>query len=57
MLILTRNRNESILIGDNVEVVILGVQGGQVKLGINAPREVKILRNELLDLEDPRSDY
>ncbi|MDN5276734.1 MAG: carbon storage regulator [Clostridiales bacterium] len=49
MLVLSRKPGESILIGDNIEVKIIDVQGDQVKIGINAPRDVTILRKELMD--------
>ncbi|HPE79639.1 MAG: carbon storage regulator CsrA [Chromatiaceae bacterium] len=49
MLILTRRVDESLLIGDSIEVVVLEVSGGQVRLGVQAPTEVKVLRDELLD--------
>lgn len=47
MLNLTRKAGESILIGDNMRIVILDVHGGIVKVGIAAPRETLILREEL----------
>lgn len=47
MLVITRKKDESILIGDNIEVVVVKVDDGSVKLAINAPRDVKILRKEL----------
>ncbi|MDP8078871.1 carbon storage regulator CsrA [Phocoenobacter skyensis] len=47
MLILTRKLGESLLIGDNVEVTVLSVRGNQVKLGINAPKEVSVHREEV----------
>jgi carbon storage regulator len=49
MLVLTRRAEESVVIGGNIIVTVLGVEGEKVKLGIDAPREVTILRNELLD--------
>jgi carbon storage regulator len=50
MLVLTRRTEESVVIGDNIVVTVLGVEGEKVKLGIDAPREVTILRRELLDV-------
>ncbi len=47
MLVIRRRSGESLLVGDNVEVEILEVSGGQVKLGIRAPRDVSILRKEV----------
>ncbi|SDT85724.1 carbon storage regulator CsrA [Desulfobacula phenolica] len=47
MLILSRRSGEKIKIGDNIVVNILGVEGGGVKIGIDAPREVTILRMEV----------
>ena len=47
MLVIRRRTGESLLVGDNVELEILEISGGQVKLGINAPREVSILRKEV----------
>lgn len=47
MLVLTRKLNESIMIGDNVKITIVDVKGDQVKLGITAPREVSVHREEV----------
>ncbi|WP_078594287.1 carbon storage regulator CsrA [Evansella clarkii] len=47
MLVLTRKLNESIKIGDDVEVKIIGIEGDQVKLGISAPRNIDIHRKEI----------
>jgi carbon storage regulator len=47
MLVLTRKRNESIMIGDSVEVSVIEVKGDQVKLGIKAPRDIKVHRKEV----------
>lgn len=47
MLVLSRKTDESIMIGDNVEVKILSVEGEQVKIGIVAPKSVKIHRSEV----------
>lgn len=50
MLVLSRKVGERIVIGDSIEVVVLGVErSGQVRLGIEAPRQVRILRRELID--------
>ena len=49
MLILTRRVNESIVIGDDVNVVVLGVQGNQVRLGIAAPANVAVHREEIYE--------
>jgi carbon storage regulator len=47
MLVLGRKENETIHIGENITVTVLSVRGGVVKLGINAPNNVRILRGEL----------
>jgi len=47
MLVLSRNKQESIRINGNIVVTILGVQGSKVRIGIEAPQEVPILRTEL----------
>ncbi|HHL18799.1 MAG TPA: carbon storage regulator [Thiothrix sp.] len=47
MLILTRRMGESLMIGDEVSVTVLGVKGNQVRLGINAPKEVSVHREEI----------
>ena len=49
MLILTRKSDESIIIGYNIEVKILKVQGNQVHIGIEAPRELSIYRQEIYE--------
>jgi carbon storage regulator len=48
LLVLGRKKNESLVIGDNIVITILGVEGDQVKIGIQAPREITIVREELL---------
>ncbi len=49
MLILTRKVGESIMIGDSVEVKILGLRAGQVKIGIEAPKDLKVHREEIFE--------
>jgi carbon storage regulator len=47
MLVLTRKKGESIMIGDHIELVVLGVEGETVKVGIRAPKEVEVFRKEV----------
>jgi carbon storage regulator len=49
MLILTRRVGESVMIGNDVTVTILGVKGNQVRVGINAPKEVAVHREEIYE--------
>ena len=49
MLVLTRKVNQSIVIGEGIEVVVLEVRGEQVRLGIKAPRDVAVHRKEIFD--------
>ena len=49
MLILTRRPGESIQVGDDIEISVLEIRGNQVRIGINAPAEVLVLRSELLN--------
>ena len=49
MLVLTRKINETIMIGDNIEITVVSISGDTVRLGIEAPREVKILRREVYE--------
>ncbi len=49
MLVLTRKVNQTIVIGDNIEVVVLEVRGEQVRLGIRAPRDVSVHRKEIYE--------
>ena len=48
MLVVTRRPGQSVLIGGDVEVFVLEIDGGQVRVGINAPRKIRVLRRELL---------
>ena len=59
MLVLTRKSEESIIIGDDVEVMVLGVSGDKVRIGITAPREVEVFRKEVKDTrqaDDPSDE-
>ena len=47
LLVLSRRRDQTLVIGDNVEVTILEIKGGQVRLGINAPKAVPVHRGEI----------
>ncbi|MEK5485193.1 MULTISPECIES: carbon storage regulator CsrA [Lysinibacillus] len=49
MLVLSRKKDESIMIGDQVEIKILAVEGDQIKLGIVAPKTVKVHRSEVFE--------
>ena len=49
MLILTRRVGETLMIGDSVSVTVLGVKGNQVRIGINAPKDVPVHREEIFD--------
>ena len=47
MLILTRRVGETLMVGDEVTVTVLGVEGNQVRIGVNAPKEVAVHREEI----------
>lgn len=47
MLILTRRIGESVVIGDDIHITVLGVKGNQVRLGVNAPKDVSVHREEI----------
>lgn len=57
MLALSRKKNEAIVINNNIEITILEVKGDQVKIGINAPKEVPIYRKEVyLQIREANSE-
>ncbi len=57
MLILTRRVGESLMIGDNVNVTVLGVKGNQVRIGVNAPKDVAVHREEIYQrIQQERSE-
>ena len=49
MLILTRRVGETLMVGDDVTITVLGVKGNQVRIGINAPKDVAVHREEIYD--------
>ncbi|SEI51434.1 carbon storage regulator, CsrA [Allopseudospirillum japonicum] len=68
MLILTRRVGETLMVGDDVTVTVLGVKGNQVRIGVNAPKEVAVHREEIyqriqrekeanLAAQEAKSDY
>lgn len=56
MLVLTRKSNQSIMIGDDIEVSVLAIMGEKVRIGIQAPRDVPVFRKEVyLEIQSERS--
>jgi carbon storage regulator len=49
MLVLSRKKNESIIINDNITIVVVEIRGDKVRLGIEAPKEIPVHRNEVYD--------
>ena len=49
MLVLTRKTGEGIIIGDNIKITVIELKGGAVRIGIDAPREMKVHRQEVFD--------
>jgi carbon storage regulator len=57
MLILTRRVGETLMIGDEVTVTVLGVKGNQVRIGVNAPKDVSVHREEIYDRIKKEQNY
>ena len=49
MLVLARRTNQSIMIGDDIEIVIVDIKGDQVKLGVKAPKDISVFRTEIYE--------
>ena len=49
MLILTRRVGEALMVGDDTKIVVIGVKGSQIRLGINAPKDIVVHREEIYD--------
>ena len=56
MLVVTRKTDESLIIADNIEITVLEVSRDKVKIGVSAPKDIKIIRNELIDTQNVNKD-
>ncbi len=57
MLVLRRKTSESIMIGDDIEITVMGIEGDQIKLGIDAPKNIDIHRKEIyIDIKNQNSE-
>jgi carbon storage regulator len=57
MLVLTRKSNQSIMIGDDIEVSVLSIMGEKVRIGIQAPRDIPVFRKEVyLEIQEERAE-
>lgn len=56
MLILTRRVGEALMVGDDTKIVVLGVKGSQIRLGINAPKDIVVHREEIFDKINTKTD-
>ena len=56
MLVLSRKKNEKIRLGDSIEITIVRVNGSQVRLGIQAPSDIAVLRQELTEKQPPPAE-
>ena len=54
MLVLTRKTNQSIMIGDEIEITVLSVSGDKVRIGIQAPRDISVFRQEVYENIDEK---
>ena len=56
MLILTRRVGEALMVGDETKIIVLGVKGSQIRLGINAPKDIVVHREEIYDKIHSKDD-
>jgi carbon storage regulator CsrA len=56
MLVLSRRESDQVCFGDNIELTVVAISGNQVRIGVKAPRDVRILRTELRPSSDTASD-